>query len=140
MDRTQKKIGTRTPKSEKRKKQIGLKTSTQKDKRERSSKKQGARTRVDTSNAATLSALAHQKLLEKGSKITDQMAAKALAGNVGCARFLWQLSKECASPMRDTVKGNAASLALSWNNEPEWNGEVDERSAETTFGRREPEG
>lgn len=83
--------------------------------------------------------LADKKLKEKAPEVVDALGEKAAKGNVSCTRLLMDWADRAAQIQANSEAPAGVSLSQTWMSEPEWNGELDELTAETTAGSREPE-
>ena len=84
--------------------------------------------------------VADQTLQGNCAEVTDQLLWSTLGGNAVSAKLLFALAdgqidiEEAGTLQR--LHSRASALAA----EPEWQLEVSEAEAETSFGQREPEG
>jgi hypothetical protein len=99
-------------------------------------------TQKQTSNrgAAKLRDAACKELATNGVKIARALRKSSTAGHIQSAKFLYELARLNEELGRTEQARKIRSLAAEWMEEPEWNPEMSEESAETASGGLEPEG
>ncbi|MGP8187738.1 MAG: hypothetical protein ACLQKY_16875 [Terracidiphilus sp.] len=101
----------------------------------------GAQKKAGSRGTAKLGAAAVKTLEENSDKIARSLLESTLGGNVNSAKLLFSLAEGQEQEEREgggkkkCLRSRADELAA----EQEWDGEVMEATAETSFGQREPE-
>ncbi len=91
--------------------------------------------------ARTLRQLAFQTVQDNGAEITESLLKRTLGGDFSSAKLLISLAQpraEKEGTRKKTRRGRSAALELA--EEPQWQDEETEATAETGFAGREPEG
>jgi hypothetical protein len=89
--------------------------------------------------AAPMSELANKGLTEESATVVIRLAEKANRGDVNSRSKLVEFTKTVSTDGEPEANGLGVSQALLWKQEPEWEGESSEATAETASGSREPE-
>jgi hypothetical protein len=100
----------------------------------------GARKKMAGRGTAKMKAAADKTLSVNSEEIAQALLNKTLAGNTTSAKLLFALAEGQIDCDDEAISGALCSQAQELASEPEWDGEVTETEAETSFGKREPEG
>ena len=89
--------------------------------------------------ASSLRQAADRILREKCDAIAQALAKSSIEGHIQSARFLYLLAEGQDKLEAARVVNTLHSLAIELSQEPEWPEPLDEHTAETAIGSREPE-
>jgi hypothetical protein len=90
--------------------------------------------------AAKMSAAANKTLEDNCEKIALSLLASTLKGNINSAKALYDFAAKEAQRNKEGVKRRHPSIAKRLATETQWDSEMSEAEAETSYGGREPEG